>query len=397
MNSLLRGTRGPVRLAVVGLGDKGRACADYLLAGAVRGARLAAVCNRSAAPLAAYRARGVAAFASAAELFGSGAADAAIVLTPHPTHVDLALAAVEHGLHVLVEKPLAAHKADAERLVRGCAGRPLVAAALHNLRADPLHAHVRALLRRGVLGTVQRIDWVVTDWFRTDAYYKARPWRGTWAGEGGGVLLNQALHQLDLLCWYCGRPERVRAFCRLGRHHPIETEDEVTAYLEYAGGASAVFVTGTGESPGVNRLEIAGDAGTLTVEGRVVRLALNRRSTRAVLRSCNEPMPAPDCRVTARTFRPAAGLHAAAVQNFVNAIRNGAALLAPLAEGVAAVELANAMSYSSARGRTVELPLDARAYARWLAARCRSGAVKKEGHWRPRRVKEGQWRLTPRH
>src|SRR5512142_425725 len=177
------------------------------------------------------------------------------------------MAAREQGLHVMGEKPISAHKDDAERLIAEHQRNPqLVFAGMFQLRAQPRYLKIQKLIQDGELGAIVRMSWIMTDWFRTEAYYASGGWRATWKGEGGGVLLNQCLHNLDVLAWLLGLPARVRGFCQLGRFHDIEVEDNVSAYLEYANGATGTFVSSTGEAPGTNRFEIAGTRGKLLLE-----------------------------------------------------------------------------------------------------------------------------------
>jgi predicted dehydrogenase len=202
----------------------------------------------------------------------------------------------------------------------------------------------------------------MTDWFRTEAYYASSAWRATWRGEGGGLLINQSPHQLDMLQWLTGMPVRVRAFCGLGRRHSIEVEDEVTAYLEYANGATGVFIASTGEYPGTNRLELTGDLGRLVLEANRLTLSQNAVSTGEFSRTTDEPFGQPQCKVTELPLETGGGTHQAITQNFIDAIRLGTPLVAPAEEGIHSVELANAMLYSSLTAQTVELPLDGQAY-----------------------------------
>jgi predicted dehydrogenase len=167
----------------------------------------------------------------------------------------------------MVEKPISAHKADAERLIAAHSRKPrLVFAGMFQLRSEPRYLKIRKLIQDGELGPIVRMNWIMTDWFRTEAYYASGGWRATWKGEGGGVLLNQCLHNLDVMQWLLGMPARVRGFCQLGRFHDIEVEDNVSAYLEWSNGATGIFVTSTGESPGTNRFEIVGTRGKLVLE-----------------------------------------------------------------------------------------------------------------------------------
>ena len=192
-----------------------------------------------------------------------------LIATPHYQHTTLGICAIENGLHVMVEKPISANKADAERLIAAYKKRKkkkLVFAGMFQMRVEPRYVKIRKMIQDGELGDIVRLNWIITDWFRTEAYYASGGWRATWKGEGGGVLLNQCLHNLDTLQWLCGMPARVRGFCQLGRYHKIEVEDNVTAYMEYANGATGVFITSTGEAPGTNRFEIAGTRGRIVLE-----------------------------------------------------------------------------------------------------------------------------------
>ena len=234
---------------------------------------------------------------------------------------------------------------------------------MFNQRTDPQYQRIRRLVQDGELGELRRVSWIVTNWFRSQAYYNSGGWRATWRGEGGGVLLNQCPHNLDLLQWICGMPVRVRGFCALGKRHQIEVEDEVTAYMEYADGATGVFITSTGEAPGANRLEICGDRGRLVLENNELRFTRNEMSADAFLNTSKELFASPP--VWHVTFPHAGGngtQHNGILRNFTEVILDDAPLLAPAVEGIHSVELANAMLYSSMTGETVELPFDGAAY-----------------------------------
>ena len=255
-----------VRLGIIGMGNIGKFHADYLLKGKVRRATLTAVCSPSPSKLESFRQKGLAIFSDGTELIKSGEVDAVIIATPHLQHTPLGIAALENGIHTLVEKPIAAHKADAERLVAAHKKYPkIVFAGMFQFRAEPRYQRIRKLIQED-LGQLIRVNWINTDWYRTEAYYTSSGWRATWKGEGGGVLLNQCLHNLDTLQWLCGMPSRVHGFCQLGKFHHIEVEDNVTAYLEWPNGATGSFVSSTGEAPGTNRLEIVGARGTMVLE-----------------------------------------------------------------------------------------------------------------------------------
>jgi predicted dehydrogenase len=267
----------------------------------------------------------------------------------------------------MVEKPISVHKADAERLIKAHKDDSKVFAAMFNQRTNPAYQTIRDLIHSNKLGEVRRIQWTITDWFRSQAYYNSGGWRATWGGEGGGVLLNQCPHQLDLLQWLFGMPERVRAFCQFGKYHDVEVEDEVTAYLEYEGGASGVFTTTTGEAPGVNRLEIAADNGLLVYDTSDAFFSIdwNDKSVTTAIGE-NAGFEKPKTRSEQISIDGQGGQHVEVLQNFADAILKGTPLIAPAAEGLFSVELCNAMLMSAFTSKTVTLPLSARAYERRL-------------------------------
>ncbi len=352
-----------VRVAVIGVGSMGARHARQLSLANIPRAVLAAVCDTEPEALAAFP--GIPTFGDSAALFASGLADAVLIATPHYDHTPLAIAALNAGLDVLTEKPLAVHKADCLRMLAAYDARPRpgqVFAEMFNQRTDPRFLKLRGLIQGGELGTLRRMNWIITDWFRTEAYYRSGGWRATWAGEGGGALLNQCPHNLDLWQWLFGMPERVHAFCGFGTFHEIEVEDQVTAYLEYAHGTSGVFVTSTGEAPGTNRLEVVGDLGKVILDSRGLELTRNQASTMEYLKNSPDRYGRPPSRTEAFALAPGTGQHNAIITNFVNAILDGEALIAPASEGIRSVELSNAMLYSGLTKHTVELPLDGALY-----------------------------------
>jgi predicted dehydrogenase len=353
-----------VRVGIVGLGNIGRYHFDYLRQNKISRAELTAVCD-AFAPLTAYAP--LQTFQDPLELFRSGTIDAVIIATPHYQHTTLGIAALEAGLHTMIEKPISAHKADAERLIAVAEARPgQVFGGMFQLRTEPRYQKLRTLIQRGELGEVVRMNWLITDWYRTEAYYSSGGWRATWKGEGGGVLLNQCLHNLDVIAWLLGMPARVRGFCQLGRYHDIEVEDNVTAYLEYPNGATGVFITSTGEAPGTNRLEIAGTRGRVVLENNRLTFTRNEQDMIEFSRTSKVGFAKPDVWHAEIPFADATMPHALVMQNFVNAILDGEPLIAPGAEGMHSVELANGMLFSSLLEATLDLPMDGAAYEKAL-------------------------------
>ena len=357
----------PLRIGVVGIGNMGSTHVTAINDGKITRAKVTAVADGDPArtgrfPLAKP-------FRNGQELIASGEVDAVVIATPHFDHTTLGSAALAAGLHVLVEKPLSVHKADCDRLIAAYHARPKasqVFGAMFNQRTDPHFAKVRELIVSGELGEVRRVNWIVTDWFRTETYYASGGWRATWKGEGGGVLVNQCPHNLDLLQWLFGMPVSVRAFCQFGKWHNIETEDAVTAYLEFPNGATGVFITTTGEAPGTNRLEIASERGRVVIENGKIQWTRNVQPMSEFSRTTDQSFGRPDTWNVEIPVDGNGGQHIAILQNFVDAVLDGKPLIAPAVEGVHSVELANACIYSTLTDATVKLPLDGAAYEKAL-------------------------------
>jgi predicted dehydrogenase len=354
-----------VRLGIIGLGNIGQHHFGYLTAGKVSRAELAAVSD--AVPSKLDRYLPLKTFTDGEELIRSGLVDAVIIATPHYQHTTLGIAALKQGLHVMVEKPISAHKADAERLIATHKQHPKqVFAGMFQLRAEPRYLKIQKLIQAGELGEIVRMSWIMTDWFRTEAYYASGGWRATWKGEGGGVLLNQCLHNLDAMQWLLGMPARVRGFCQLGRFHDIEVEDNVSAYLEYPNGATGTFVSSTGEAPGTNRFEIVGTRGKVVLERDRISFTRNEADMIQFSRSSKLGFAKPEVWDVEIPFENAPNAHATLMQNFVNAILDGEPLIAPGEEGIHSVELANVILYSSLIDQPVALPMDSAAYEQKL-------------------------------
>ncbi len=367
-----------VRLGIIGLGNMGSSHCRSIQK--MDNITLTAVADVSAARCEKVGGRyEVPAFEDYNDLLNSKLCDAVLIATPHYDHTTIGQKALRKGLHVMVEKPVSVHKADAERLIKAHTNEAQVFAAMFNQRTNPGYQKIRELITDGSLGQVRRIQWTITDWFRSESYYASGGWRATWGGEGGGVLLNQCPHQLDLLQWMFGMPQKVRAFCNFGKYHNIEVEDEVTAYLEYENGATGVFTTTTGEAPGSNRLEVSAENGFLVFDTSeaVIRIDWNEKSiSQAIVE--NDPFEKPATRREEIPVDGEGGQHREILENFADAVLDGAALIAPAGEGINSVELANAMLLSGWTEKTVALPINARGYERRLKQRIADSTFTKE-------------------
>ncbi len=367
-----------VRLGIIGLGNMGQTHAR--LVQKIPEIELAAVCDIDRTRLEKVASKyGVAAFEDAASLIRARPCDAILIATPHYDHTTIGIKALRAGYHVLVEKPISVHKADCEKLLRAHTDPTLKFAAIFNQRTNTQYQKIRQLIESGQLGSIRRIQWTITDWFRSQSYYDSGGWRATWAHEGGGVLMNQCPHQLDLLQWLFGMPRRVRAFCDIGKHHHIEVEDQVTCYLEYDNGATGVFTTTTGEAPGCNRLEIAAENGLLIHDAADESLVWYRNDkpvSRAIAE--NPGFDKPEVERIDLDIKDTGRQHAEVLENFAAAILHDQPLIARAAEGIHSVELANAMLLSSFRDKAVDLPISARSYASLLRRLIRESTFEKK-------------------
>ena len=358
-------------LAVIGVGNMGSAHARDL--SSMDGARLVAVCDkdpeRADQVAGAY---GVKAFYDPLKLLDEERPQAVLIATPHYTHTPLSIASLERGIHVLVEKPLAVHVNAGRQMIAAWEWTRrryphLVFAIMFQQRTYTYWRKVRQLIQRGELGRLARVTWIVTDWFRTQSYYDHGGWRGTWKGEGGGVLLNQAPHILDLYQWFFGMPSRITGFAAIGKYHRIEVEDEGTAFFEHENGMVGHFITTTAESPGTNRLEIVGELGRLVFENGKLLFSRNRSSMLEFIRTSPAAFDKVACDVEDVPFEPQLESgHAALTQAFIRAVLQRQQPVAAAAEGIASLTLGNSIMLSHFLQRPVELPLDADAYERKL-------------------------------
>ncbi|MGC9451412.1 MAG: Gfo/Idh/MocA family protein [Oceanipulchritudo sp.] len=369
-----------VRLGIIGIGNMGSAHVRTITQGKVQGMEVSAVCDRNPERKSLFP--DIPFFDTAEDLIACADVDAVLVATPHYDHTTLGIATLEAGKHLLVEKPISVHKADCEKLIAAHTDKQLVFGAMFNQRTDPRYIKLKSLIEGGHLGEIRRVVWVITDWFRTRYYYASGGWRATWKGEGGGVLLNQCPHQLDLWQWLFGMPDKVRAFCDIGRYHEIEVEDDVTCYMDYASGCKGVFITTTGEAPGTNRLEITAENGKVVVDGSANGINWTRNEVPMTdwNNSAEGGFSKPDTwQIHIPTGEGHGPQHQGILQNFTDAILKGKPLIAPAAEGIHSVELANSMLFSSFMDKTVELPIDAGSYADLLKEKIESSTfVKKD-------------------
>ncbi|MBQ7566340.1 MAG: Gfo/Idh/MocA family oxidoreductase [Oscillospiraceae bacterium] len=367
-----------LRIGVIGVGAMGGAHAKYLAEGSVEGAALAALCDTDGARRETLRREfpGVPVFETADALFDAAVCDAVVIAAPHYFHPEIGIAAFARGLHVLTEKPIAVQCSRAKALVAAAERSGKTLAVMFNQRTEPIFRAAREIVQSGALGQPKRFDWIITNWYRTQAYYRSGGWRATWRGEGGGVLMNQAPHQLDLWQWIFGMPRAVRAECRVAQYHDIEVEDDAILFAEYENGATATFRTTTGEYPGTNRLEIAGDRGKLVLEGGVMKRWQLREPEREVCFRSEEASAKIPMDVSETPFDKKKHAHGAVLQNFADHILHGAPLIAPGAEALNALSIANAAYLSAWTGEKIALPVDDERFDRLLEEKKQASALR---------------------
>lgn len=371
-----------VRIGIIGLGNMGRAHISYLKTGEVKGAIITAVSDSIPEQLDWAKAElgeEVALFTDPYELMDSGLVDGVLIATPHFSHPELSIAAFERGLHVMCEKPAGVYTKQVREMNEAASKTDVKFSMMYNQRSNPLYVKLKDLIDSGELGEVIRTNWIITNWYRSQSYYDSGTWRATWAGEGGGVLLNQDPHQLDLWQWTISMmPKRVRAFCYFGKHRDIEVEDDVTAFVEYENGATGVFVTTTGEAPGTNRLEISGDRGKIVIEDNKLTFWRLRTSEPEFNKQNTSSFGAPECWKCEIPVSGNSLEHKGITQNWVNAILHNEPLIAPGEEGIKGLMLSNAMLLSTWTDGWVDLPIDEELFHQHLQERIANSSYKKE-------------------
>lgn len=350
-----------VRLGIIGIGNMGSNHVKSILNGDVPNMELTAVADRKESRLKWAEKtvpETVSLFHDGKELILSGTCDAVLIATPHYQHPELVIFALEHGLHALSEKPAGVYTKQVREMNEAADRSDKVFGLMLNQRTNCIYRKLHEMIESGELGQMKRVNWIITDWYRNQSYYDAAGWKATWDGEGGGVLLNQSPHQLDLLTWLCGLPVKVRAFCHEAKWHDIEVEDDVTAYMEFANGATGVFVTTTGDAPGTNRLELTFEMGRIICENDELifdKLAVNER---VHCRTEKEGFTQPACERIVVETDGKNEQHAGVMKAFADHILTGGPMVADGREGIVGLTLSNAMHLSSWLDKTIDVPFD---------------------------------------
>lgn len=360
-----------VRIGIVGMANMGRQHARYLANGEIEGARLTAICANHPSTIDSAKQQlpdDVAGFTDYNEFLHSGLIDAVMIVAPHYSHPELAIKAFEAGLHVLVEKPAGVYTKQVIPMNEAAKKSGKVFSIMYQERANPAFVRLREMIQNGKLGRIRRMIWIETISYRSNCYYASAPWRGTYETDGGGVLLNQAIHSIDTWQWLFGMPEQVQAFCECGKYHPIEVEDEAVAYMRYKNGAIGTFIASTGDAPGTSRLEITCDSGKVVAEGRRLTFYKLDMPEPEYNKTNNNPFGKLKTVVSTVEYPPREGFsHPDVTQNFTDAILYGAENKWNGLDGINSLELVNAMMLSGwQNGAMIHLPLDADLYHQTL-------------------------------
>ena len=371
-----------IKMGILGVGNMGGEHLKSLLNGSVPEIEATAVADINPARLKWARelaGENLPCFDSAEAMLEGARLDALLIAVPHYDHPRFAIEALRRGLHVMTEKPAGVFTRQVREMNEAAARSGRVFGIMYNQRTNHIYRKMRELVQGGGLGRLRRVNWVITNWFRSQAYYDSGAWRATWSGEGGGVLLNQCPHNLDLLQWICGMPEKVYASMRFGQWHDIEVEDDVSALLTFPGGVSGVFVTSTGDYPGSNRFELTLDRGKLVAEENKLTLWELDESIAAFNAHNDVPFNTPGLKELTPDTDGLSEQHVGILNNFAAAVLRGAPLLAPGGEGINGLTLSNAMHLSSWLGKEIALPLDEALYEAELMRRV-AGSKRKEAN-----------------
>ena len=372
-----------VKFGIVGMGNQGSYYARLFAGGKIANGKLVACCDNNALKLNGATEKfgtDIKYFSNYKDMLKSGECDAVLVVTPHYDHPEIVIECLKRGLHVICDKPAGVYTKQVREMNEIAKQSNAKFAMMFNQRTNCVYRKMREIISNGGIGTLQRVSWIITDWYRTQTYYNNGSWRATWAGEGGGVLINQCPHQLDLVQWVVGEmPEKVNGFCHYGKWHDIEVEDDVTAYFEYKNGATGVFITTTGEAPGTNRFEVSGSKGKLLCENNQLIWYKNERDSIEVCKTSDKGFDTPKCEKIIVETDGQNPQHAGIINNFANALLSKEELFVEGIEGINGVELMNAIELSGWRGGAkITLPVSEDEYLTELNAR-RLTSRRKEG------------------
>ena len=356
-----------IKLGIIGIGNMGSGHASNIKKGECPEIELVAIADNDADRLewAKQQSYGenISYYDNAIEMLDSGLIDSCLIAVPHYDHTVFAIECMKRSINVMVEKPAGVYTKQVKEMNETAENHPeVVFGMMFNQRTNCVYRKLKEIVESGEYGEIRRTNWIITDWYRPQAYYDSGNWRATWSGEGGGVLLNQCPHQLDLWQWICGMPKKVLAKMHFGKWHDIEVEDDVTAYVEYENGATGVFITTTGDAHGTNRFEIQMDKAKLVVENYKLTVEEYEIGEPEFSKINKEPFG----NMKSKVFVPETDgenlQHIGVLNSWADAILNGGKLVADGKEGINGLILSNAMHLSAFLGKEIELPFDDELY-----------------------------------
>lgn len=380
-----------VRFGIIGLGNMGTGHFESFAAGKIKNGVVTAVADLVPEKVKKIKktaesnsdpefAKRINYYASGDELIADKKCDVVMIAVPHYSHPDFAIKAMKAGLNAIVEKPAGVYTLQVEEMLEEAKKHPeLKLGIMFNQRTNPAFKKMKELIAKGELGKITRLNWIITDWFRTQCYYDGGGWRATWKGEGGGVLYNQAPHNIDLFQWIPDMmPSKVTAHAYFGKYHNIEVEDEVTAFFEYPNGATGVFITTTGEAPGTNRFEVTGEKGKLVYESGNLKFWQNEMSSKEFIDTSDQAFGRPHTSMIEYNIGFPNPQHVGILNNFANAVLGIEELYAPASDGIKGVALANAMLLSAWTNSTVDIPVDGNKFYDLLQEHIRDSKIEKD-------------------
>ena len=372
-----------VKFGIIGAGNQGTYYSNGLFKeGLIENGVLAAICDRNPKKWEILNEKlqnpEIKYFENYIEMLDSGICDAVIVATPHYFHPEMVMECLKRGVNVICEKPAGVYTKQVREMNEFAAKHNAKFAMMFNQRTNCTYRKMREIIANGGIGELQRVNWIITDWYRTQIYYDSGDWRATWAGEGGGVLINQCPHQIDLVQWVVGQmPKTVRGFCQYGRWHDIEVEDEVTAFFTYDNGATGVFITTTGEAPGTNRFEVSGTKGKLLCEGTSLKWFKNAVDSLEWSKTSDNGFIKPECEIIEVQTDGKNPQHAGIINNFAKSLLGLEEQFVEGVEGINGVELMNAIELSGwNNGEEILLPVNEERYIAELNKHCENTKTK---------------------
>ncbi len=368
-----------VRLGIIGVGNMGSGHIANVLAGRCPEIEITAVADINPERLDYAESRlgsGIGRFGTAEEMLDSGMVNAAIVAVPHYFHPKYVMECFRRGIHVMCEKPAGVYTRQVKEMNEAAKTAGVVFGMMFNQRTDCLYRKMRELVKSGKYGEIRRTSWIITNWYRPQAYYDSGAWRATWSGEGGGVLLNQCPHNLDLWQWICGMPSKVHTHMYFGKWHDIEVEDDVTTFVEYPNGATGTFITSTGDAPGSNRFEITMDGAKIVADAGKLFLTELEMPEPEFTKVCKSAFGAPASTTVEVETDGKNEQHSGVLNAFAAAVLRGEPLIAGGEEGINGLTLSNAMHLSAWLGKEIELPFDDELYYRELMKRVKTSRRK---------------------